>query len=89
MTNNKFAFFVIFIYYMNMTEKIKWEDVTTPDDVFRYVRETIGEDNAYEELYEDLMYGMIHNREQKQKQEKLNEKLKDMGGMILPNKNDE
>jgi len=74
---------------MSMTEKIKWEDVTTPDDVFRYVRETFGEENAYEELYEDLMYGMIHNREQKKKQEELNEELKDMGGMILPNKNDE
>ena len=68
-----------------MQEKLKWEDVTTPDDVFRYVRETIGEENAYEELYEDLMYGMIHNREQKKKQEQLIKKISDMGGIVMPN----
>jgi hypothetical protein len=70
---------------MNMQEKIKWEDVTTVDDVFRYVRETIGEENAYEELYEDLMHGMIHNREQKKKQEKLNKQISNLEGLVLPN----
>ena len=50
---------------MSMSEKIEWNDVTTYDDLMRYVRETIGEENFYDELYEDLMHGMIWSREQK------------------------
>ena len=68
-----------------MSEKIEWNDVTTYDDLMRYVRETIGEENFYDELYEDLMHGMIWNREQKKKQNKVNDQLSNMGGIIMPN----
>lgn len=68
-----------------MSEKIEWNDVTTHDDLMRYVRETIGEENFYDELYEDLMHGMIWNREQKKKQNKVNDQLSNMGGIIMPN----
>jgi len=70
---------------MSMSEKIEWNDVTTHDDLMRYVRETIGEENFYDELYEDLMHGMIWNREQKKKQNKVNDQLSNMGGIIMPN----
>ena len=72
-----------------MANNLKWEDVTTYEQLVEYIRVEIGEQNCYDELFIDLMQGMIYNREQKKKQEKLNEELKDMGGMILPNKNDE
>ena len=64
---------------------IKWEDVTTHDDLMEYIREHIGMNNLYDELYEDLVYGMIKNREQKDKDEKLQKELSDMGGIIMPN----
>ncbi len=70
---------------MNMSEKIKWKDVTTHDKLIEYIKEHIGMNNLYDELYEDLVYGMCQNREEKQKQEKLNEKLSNMGGIIMPN----
>ena len=66
-------------------EMIKWEDVTTHDDLMEYIREHIGMNNLYDELYEDLVYGMIKNREQKDKDEKLQKELSDMGGIIMPN----
>ena len=71
-----------------MDEKIKWKDVTDHDKLLEYIREVIGEHNLYDELYEDLIYGMIRNREEKKKQEELNKKISNMGGILMPRKND-
>ena len=72
---------------MSMSEKIKWKDVITHDQLMQYIKEHIGMNNLYDELYEALIYGMCKNREEKQKQEKLNKKLSVMGGIIMPNDN--
>ena len=68
-----------------MANKLKWEDVTTYEQLVEYIRVEIGEQNCYDELFMDLMQGMIYNREQKKKQEKLNNQISDMNGIILPN----
>ena len=73
---------------MNMDEKIKWKDVTYHDKLLEYIREVIGEHNLYDELYEDLLHGMLRNREEKKKQEELNKKISNMGGILMPSKND-
>lgn len=67
-----------------MDEKIEWKDVTTHDELVKYIKVHIGMDNLYDELYEDLMYGMIKNREAKKQDEKFQKKLSDMGGIIMP-----
>lgn len=67
-----------------MDEKIEWKDVTTHDELVKYIKDHIGMDNLYDELYEDLMYGMIKNREAKKQDEKFQKKLSDMGGIIMP-----
>ena len=38
-----------------MDEKIEWKDVTTHDELVKYIKDHIGMDNLYDELYEDLM----------------------------------
>jgi len=68
-----------------MANKLKWEDVTTYEQLVEYIRVEIGEQNCYDELFMDLMQGMIYNREQKKKQEKVNKQISDMNGIILPN----
>jgi len=68
-----------------MDEKIEWKDVTTHDELVKYINEHIGMNNLYDELYEDLLYGMIKNREAKKKDEKLQKELSDMGGIVMPN----
>ena len=68
-----------------MANNLKWEDVTTYEQLVEYIRVEIGEQNCYDELFIDLMQGMIYNREQKKKQEKLNNQISDMNGIILPN----
>tara|TARA_B100000676_G_C17422362_1_gene505193 strand:- start:336 stop:548 length:213 start_codon:yes stop_codon:yes gene_type:complete len=70
-----------------MDEKIEWKDVTTHDELVKYINEHIGMNNLYDELYEDLLYGMIKNREAKKKDEKLQKELSDMGGIVMPNGN--
>ena len=70
---------------MNMSEKIKWKDVVTHDQLIEYIKEHIGMNNLYDELYEDLLYGMIKNREEQKENEKLQRRLSDMGGIIMPN----
>jgi uncharacterized protein YehS (DUF1456 family) len=71
-----------------MDEKIKWKDVTTYEKLVEYIRDEIGEENCYDELFQDLLSGMIYNREQKKKQEELNKKISNMGGILMPRKND-
>ena len=44
--------------------------------------------DMYDELYEDLLHGMLRNREEKKKQEELNKKISNMGGILMPSKND-
>jgi len=68
-----------------MADKLKWEDVTTYEQLVEYIRVEIGEQNCYDELFMDLMQGMIYNREQKKKQEKVNKQISDMNGIVLPN----
>lgn len=68
-----------------MANNLKWEDVTTYEQLVEYIRVEIGEQNCYDELFMDLMQGMIYNREQKKKQEKVNKQISDMNGIILPN----
>ena len=68
-----------------MANKLKWEDVTTYEQLVEYIRVEIGEQNCYDELFMDLMQGMIYNREQKKKQEKVDKQISDMNGIILPN----
>ena len=68
-----------------MANNLKWEDVTTYEQLVEYIRVEIGEQNCYEELFMDLMQGMIYNREQKKKQEKIDKQISDMNGIILPN----
>lgn len=68
-----------------MANNLKWEDVTTYEQLVEYIRAEIGEQNCYEELFMDLMQGMIYNREQKKKQEKVDKQISDMNGIILPN----
>lgn len=68
-----------------MADNLKWEDVTTYEQLVEFIRVEIGEQNCYEELFMDLMQGMIYNREQKKKQEKVNKQISDMNGIVLPN----
>jgi len=68
-----------------MANNLKWEDVTTYEQLVEYIHVEIGEQNCYDELFMDLMQGMIYNREQKKKQEKVNKQISDMNGIILPN----
>ena len=68
-----------------MANDLKWEDVTTYEQLVEFIRVEIGEQNCYDELFMDLMQGMIYNREQKKKQEKVNKQISDMNGIILPN----
>ena len=68
-----------------MANNLKWENVTTYEQLVEYIRAEIGEHNCYDELFIDLMQGMIYNREQKKKQEKLNNQISDMNGLVLPN----
>ena len=68
-----------------MANNLKWEDVTTYEQLVEYIRVEIGEQNCYDELFMDLMQGMIYNREQKKKQEKVNKQISNMNGIVLPN----
>jgi len=68
-----------------MADNLKWEDVTTYEQLVEFIRVEIGEQNCYEELFMDLMQGMIYNREQKKKQENVNKQISDMDGIVLPN----
>jgi len=68
-----------------MANNLKWEDVTTYEQLVEFIRVEIGEENCYDEMFMDLMQGMIYNREQKKKQEKVNEQISDMNGIVLPN----
>ena len=68
-----------------MADNLKWEDVTTYEQLVEFIRVEIGEQNCYEEMFMDMMQGMIYNREQKKKQEKVNKQISDMNGIVLPN----
>jgi uncharacterized protein YehS (DUF1456 family) len=68
-----------------MANDLKWEDVTTYEQLVEFIRVEIGEQNCYEEMFMDLMQGMIYNREQKKKQEKVNKQISNMNGIVLPN----
>jgi hypothetical protein len=48
-----------------------WDEVTTVDDLNKYIEEHVGWENVYDELYQDFLYGMIRNRESKRRLEKL------------------
>ena len=71
-----------------MEKKLKWEDVTTYECLIEYINTEIGPENCYDELFLELMSGMIYNREQKKKQDNLNKNISDMGGIVMPSKND-